>query len=1120
MFDLRRWTRPLLLVAVLGVVCPVVLGGVSPGSVVAAGDGFVGLVPARLLETREGAPTVDGQAQGEGPFGARQTRDVVVVGRGGVPAVGVGAVALNVTAVDPTAIGFLTVFPAGSARPEASNLNVAPGQTLPNMVIVPVGVDGKVSIFNFAGETDVLVDVLGWFPIGDSFTGLVPARLLETREGAPTIDGLEQGEGPLGAGRTREVKVVGRGGVPGTGVGAVALNVTAVDPTAIGFLTVFPAGSPRPEASNLNTAPGRTLPNMVIVPVGVDGKVSIFNFAGDTDLAVDVLGWFPTGDSFTGLVPARLLETREGAPTIDGLEQGEGPLGAGQTRDVKVVGRGGVPATGVGAVALNVTAVDPTAIGFLTVHPAGSTRPEASNLNVAPGRTLPNMVIVPVGVDGKISIFNFDGDTDLVVDVLGWFPTDDTPPPPPAPSVVELDGPVGSGSFGADDVLVLSNGNYVVSDTNFDDGTKVDVGAVYLFDGRSDQLISTLVGATADDRVGSDGVFEVGDSDVMVGSSQWDDPITSVEDVGAVTWFDGVTGLNAIVAAGNSLIGTETNDKVGLDTTVLTNGNYVVISPVVNIGSASNAGAATWVDGSTGLVGTVGVGNSLVGATSGDALGSNGVTALANGNYVVSSQSADRSTPTPQVDVGAATWGDGTNGTSGVISLTNSLFGATANDNIGLEGVVALTNGNYAVASALWDDGAVANVGAVTFGDGTVGTVGTVDAANSLFGVTDNDQVGSGGVEALANGNYTVASGQWDNGAVVDAGAVTWGNGTTGVVGAVSPANSLSGTTTQDFVGQVTPLANGNYVVRTDRWDNGATTDVGAVTWADGTIGRTGEVEPGNSLIGVTPEDFFVGSVTALTNGNYVVESEQWDNGAVADVGAITWADGTTGRVGVVEPANSLIGTTVGDGVGQVTALTNGNYTVASDEWDDTGLSDVGAVTWADGTTGLVGVVSPANSLIGTTEADHVGDETTALTNGNYVVGSEDWDDGGLADVGAATVADGSTGLVGVVAPANSLVGSTPGDHVGDREVEVLPDGRYAVLSKDWDNGALVDAGAVTFGPVSGVVGSITAANSVLFDELFNGGSPLQSVTDRFTAGNALLIGTFLNRVIVFRPAG
>jgi hypothetical protein len=202
-----------------------------------------------------------------------------------------------------------------------------------------------------------------------------------------------------------------------------------------------------------------------------------------------------------------------------------------------------------------------------------------------------------------------------------------------------------------------------------------------------------------------------------------------------------------------------------------------------------------------------------------------------------------------------------------------------------------------------------------------------------------------------------------------------------------------------------------------------------------------------------------------------------------------------------------------------VTALSNGNYVVASVGWDDGGVVDVGAVTWADGATGRVGVVEAGNSLIGTTAADEVGDEMTALTDGNFVVGSEGWDDGAVVDAGAATWADGTTGLVGVVDAANSLVGSTAGDQVGRRRATALPDGQYVVLNTEWDNGALADAGAVTFGPAGGVVGPITAANSVVFDELFNGGSPVQSVSDRFTAGNALLIGTFLNRVIVFRPA-
>ncbi|MCU1367889.1 MAG: hypothetical protein JWN39_3528, partial [Ilumatobacteraceae bacterium] len=197
----------------------------------------------------------------------------------------------------PTGPGYLTVAPNASAIPKASNLNFIPKQTIPNMVVVPVSATGSVAVFNGSGGTsNVIVDVLGWFPSGTAFTGLTPARLLDTRFGAPadaTIDGLDGGGGAIPGGTTLNTAVVGRGGVPASGVGAVALNVTVTNPTVAGFLTVYPAGTKAPTASNLNFVPGQTIPNMVIVPVGNSGQISIFNSAGNANVIVDVLGWFP-----------------------------------------------------------------------------------------------------------------------------------------------------------------------------------------------------------------------------------------------------------------------------------------------------------------------------------------------------------------------------------------------------------------------------------------------------------------------------------------------------------------------------------------------------------------------------------------------------------------------------------------------------------------------------------------------------------------------------------------------------------------------------------------------------------------------------------------------------------
>ncbi len=361
-----------------------------------------------------------------GPVGPGGVYNLTVAGRGGVPATGASAVALNVTATNPTAGSYLTIYPAGADRPTASNLNFNAGQTIPNMVIVPVGAGGQISIYNFAGTVDVLVDVLGWYPTGNTYTGLNPARLLDTRPGTATIDGASVGIGPVGPGAVLNLTVTGRGGVPATAASAVALNVTATNPTAGSYLTIYPTGAPQPTASNLNFTPGQTIPNMVIVPVGAGGQISIYNDTGTVDVLVDVLGWFPAGNAYTGLNPARLLDTRPGTSSTDNTNVGTGPVGPGGVFNLGIAGRGGVPATGASAVALNVTATNPTAGSYLTIYPAGADRPTASNLNFTPGKTIPNMVIVPVGANGQISIYNDTGTVDVLVDVLGWFPTGNT----------------------------------------------------------------------------------------------------------------------------------------------------------------------------------------------------------------------------------------------------------------------------------------------------------------------------------------------------------------------------------------------------------------------------------------------------------------------------------------------------------------------------------------------------------------------------------------------------------------------------------------------------------------------------------------------------------------------
>ena len=353
--------------------------------------GFVGLGPERAFDSRvAGRP-------GAG--------EVTVVPLTDLPSDATGVV-LNVTAVEAAAAGFVTVFPCvegapdGGSPPEASNLNVVAGQTVPNAVVSEIGVGpgGVDAVCAFTSvETDLLVDVSGALRSG--FTGLRPERVLDTRV-----------TGRAAAGSVTVVPVAGRAGVPSVSSGVV-LNVTAVEAAAAGFVTVFPCvegapdgGSP-PEASNLNVVEGQTVPNAVVSEIGAAGEVCVFTSV-EADLLVDVTGAF--GSGFDGVGPERVFDSRP-----------SGRIPAGDVVIVPVAGTAGVPSDAA-AVVLNVTAVEADAAGFVTVFPCvgphGGAPPEASNLNVVAGQTVPNAVVTEVGDAGTVCLFT-SVETDLLVDL-------------------------------------------------------------------------------------------------------------------------------------------------------------------------------------------------------------------------------------------------------------------------------------------------------------------------------------------------------------------------------------------------------------------------------------------------------------------------------------------------------------------------------------------------------------------------------------------------------------------------------------------------------------------------------------------------------------------------------
>jgi hypothetical protein len=311
---------------------------------------------------------------------------------------------------------------------------------VPNLVEVGVGALGDVSLSSTAG-TDVVVDVEGYTAptaAGGPGAGLYiplasPVRICDTRAGNPS--GLsapnDQCNGAtVAANGILPVKVGNMNGIP-AGATAAVFNVTEVNPQAPGIFTVFPQGSPRPVASNLNYTAGQTTSNRVIVPLSAGGpnagEISVFSSAR-ADVVVDVSGYYTaaggSGSLFSAeAAPVRICDTRAGNPSAlsgssaqcDGLS-----LGTGGTRTVQVSGLAGVP-SGATAVAINLTGVSPSALTFLTAYPNTLPNPLVSDLNEAPGDVRANMVVATLSSSGTITIDNDTGSMDVVVDVLGWY---------------------------------------------------------------------------------------------------------------------------------------------------------------------------------------------------------------------------------------------------------------------------------------------------------------------------------------------------------------------------------------------------------------------------------------------------------------------------------------------------------------------------------------------------------------------------------------------------------------------------------------------------------------------------------------------------------------------------
>jgi len=405
------------LATVVAIVLPTIVAVAQPmgGAVAQTSGAFEALAaPQRLLDTRPGAATADGQFAGIDVRPAGSTLELPVAGRAGVSPTATSVV-LNVTVDAARGDGFVTVHPCDAPRPNASNLNYRSGQTIPNTVVTRLGPGGTVCLYTY-GATHLIVDVSGVLA-PDAFSPLAaPQRLLDTRPGAATADGQFAGIDVRPGGSTLELPVAGRAGVSPTAT-SVVLNVTVDAAREDGFVTVFPCDAPRPNASNLNYVAGVTIPNAVVTRVGAGGTVCLYTY-GAIHLIVDVAGVFAPGSFNPLAAPQRVLDSRPLGNTADGLFAAGGVQPRNTTVQLQIAGRVGVPAD-ASAVVLNVTAVNAVEGGFVTVHPRGTALPNASNLNFVAGQNVPNAVITRVGPGGVVCFFT-SGATHLIVDVAGW----------------------------------------------------------------------------------------------------------------------------------------------------------------------------------------------------------------------------------------------------------------------------------------------------------------------------------------------------------------------------------------------------------------------------------------------------------------------------------------------------------------------------------------------------------------------------------------------------------------------------------------------------------------------------------------------------------------------------
>jgi len=363
---------------------------------------FVPVTPCRVADTR----------LANGPFGGPELasageRDFVIANSPCGIATDAVAYSLNVTAVPVGELGFLAIWPSGSARPLVSTLN-SDSRVKANAAIVPAVASGGVAVY-VSDASQVVLDINGYFVAGNSaaldFYPVTPCRVADTRLANAPLGGPS-----LTGGVARAFPVQSSScGIPATAQ-AYSLNLTAVPHGGLGFLSTWPTGQTQPTVSTLNASTGEVTANAALVPAGTGGAISVYA-SDSSDVIIDVNGYFAPqaagGLSLYNVTPCRLLDTRTASGAFAG------------TINVSVSPSSCVAAPTAQAFVLNATVVPPAGLSYLTLWPAGQTQPSVSTLNAPDGAITSNMAIVQA-TNGSVSVFATNT-TQVILDISAYF---------------------------------------------------------------------------------------------------------------------------------------------------------------------------------------------------------------------------------------------------------------------------------------------------------------------------------------------------------------------------------------------------------------------------------------------------------------------------------------------------------------------------------------------------------------------------------------------------------------------------------------------------------------------------------------------------------------------------